>query len=365
MDKKKEFKSSLTVHNGIPQPPNVNPDVFAKSGHKRRKKYSADEFVSGIIAGNRTILSQAITLVESSLPEHYETAQVIIEKCLPFSSRSIRIGITGVPGAGKSTFIETFGLHITGEGHKLAVLTIDPSSQQTKGSILGDKTRMELLSVHPGAFIRPSPTTGALGGVARKTRETIVLCEAAGFDTILVETVGVGQSETAVHSMVDFFLLLMLTGGGDELQGIKRGIMEMADMIAITKADGNNRLSAENAKVSLENALHYFPKKPSGWAPQVHTCSALTNTGIKELWDIIMEYSAFTKNTGYFEKFRKDQAVIRMHSTISEYLSSSFYSHPEVKALLPGIERHLHEGTITSYKAAIRLLDKYFKKQTE
>ena len=365
MDKKKEFKSSLTVHNGIPQPPNVNPDVFAKSGHKRRKKYSADEFVSGIIAGNRTILSQAITLVESSLPEHYETAQVIIEKCLPFSSRSIRIGITGVPGAGKSTFIETFGLHITGEGHKLAVLTIDPSSQQTKGSILGDKTRMEQLSVHPGAFIRPSPTTGALGGVARKTRETIVLCEAAGFDTILVETVGVGQSETAVHSMVDFFLLLMLTGGGDELQGIKRGIMEMADMIAITKADGNNRLSAENAKVSFENALHYFPKKPSGWAPQVHTCSALTNTGIKELWDIIMEYSAFTKNTGYFEKFRKDQAVIRMHSTISEYLSSSFYSHPEVKALLPGIERHLHEGTITSYKAAIRLLDKYFKKQTE
>jgi LAO/AO transport system kinase len=365
MDKKKEFKSSLTVHNGIPQPPSVNPDVFAKSGHKRRKKYSADEFVSGIIAGNRTILSQAITLVESSLPEHYETAQVIIEKCLPFSSRSIRIGITGVPGAGKSTFIETFGLHITGEGHKLAVLTIDPSSQQTKGSILGDKTRMEQLSVHPGAFIRPSPTTGALGGVARKTRETIVLCEAAGFDTILVETVGVGQSETAVHSMVDFFLLLMLTGGGDELQGIKRGIMEMADMIAITKADGNNRLSAENAKVSFENALHYFPKKPSGWTPQVHTCSALTNTGIKELWDIIMEYSVFTKNTGYFEKFRKDQAVIRMHSTISEYLSSSFYSHPEVKALLPGIERHLHEGTITSYKAAIRLLDKYFKKQTE
>jgi LAO/AO transport system kinase len=365
MDKKKEFKSSLTVHNGIPQPPSVNPDVFSKSGHKRRKKYSADEFVSGIIAGNMTILSQAITLVESSLPEHYETAQVIIEKCLPFSSRSIRIGITGVPGAGKSTFIETFGLHITGEGHKLAVLTIDPSSQQTKGSILGDKTRMEKLSVHPGAFIRPSPTTGALGGVARKTRETIVLCEAAGFDTILVETVGVGQSETAVHSMVDFFLLLMLTGGGDELQGIKRGIMEMADMIAITKADGNNRLSAENTKVSLENALHFFPKKPSGWVPQVHTCSALANTGIKELWEIIMEYSDFTKDTGYFEKFRKDQAVIRMHNTISEYLSSSFYSHPEVKALLPGIESHLHEGTITSYKAAIRLLDKYFKKQTE
>jgi LAO/AO transport system kinase len=365
MNNKKEYKSALLVHEGIPQPPNINPEVLTKSGRKKRKKYSTDEFVSGILSGNRTILSQAITLVESSLPAHYDTAQAIIEKCLPFSARSVRIGITGVPGAGKSTFIETFGLHITGEGRKLAVLTIDPSSEQTKGSILGDKTRMEQLSIHPQAFIRPSPTTGTLGGVARKTRETIILCEAAGFDTILVETVGVGQSETSVHSMVDFFLLLMLAGAGDELQGIKRGIMEMADLIAITKADGANKLIAENARVSYQNALHLFPKKASGWVPQVHTCSALTNTGIKELWDIIMEYFAFTRQSGYFDKFRKEQAVIRMHNTIIEYLNNSFYNHKMVKSLVPEIERQLHEGSITSYKAAVKLLDKYFKTKTE
>ena len=365
MDKEKEFKSSLQVHNGIPQPPSVNPEVLTTSGRKRRKKYSADEYVSGILAGNRTILSQAITLVESSLKEHYETAQVIIEKCLPYSARSIRIGITGVPGAGKSTFIETFGLHITGTGRKIAVLTIDPSSEKTKGSILGDKTRMEQLSVHPKAFIRPSPATGALGGVARKTRETIILCEAAGFDTILVETVGVGQSETAVHSMVDFFLLLMLAGSGDELQGIKRGIMEMADMIAITKADGSNKILADNARVSFENALHFFPKKSSGWAPQVHTCSALTNCGIKELWEIIVQYCDFTKKSGYFETFRKEQAVVRMHNTIIEYLNNSFYNDGKIRSLIPEFERQLHDGTITSYKAAVKLLDKYFKRQTE
>jgi LAO/AO transport system kinase len=365
MDKKKEFQSSIKVHEGIPHPPSINPDVLTKSGRKKRKKYSADEFVTGILSGNRTILSQAITLVENSLPEHYETAQSIIEKCLPFSSRSIRIGITGVPGAGKSTFIETFGLHITAAGRKLAVLTIDPSSKQTKGSILGDKTRMEQLSIHPGAFIRPSPTTGTLGGVARKTRETIILCEAAGFDTILVETVGVGQSETAVHSMVDFFLLLMLAGAGDELQGIKRGIMEMADLIAITKADGTNKVIAENARISFQNALHLFPKKSSGWLPLVQTCSAMTNTGIEELWEIIMEYFSFTRNSGYFDTFRKEQEVIRMHNTIIEYLNNSFYNHKEVKILVPEIERQLYEGTITSYKAAIKLLDKYFKRRTK
>ena len=346
MDKKKEYTSALKVHEAIPQPPNINPEALKISGRKRRKKYSADEFVSGIISGNRTILSQAITLVESSLPEHYETAQSIIEKCLPFSARSIRIGITGVPGAGKSTFIETLGLHI-------------------KGSILGDKTRMEQLSIHPKAFIRPSPTTGTLGGVARKTRETIILCEAAGFDTILVETVGVGQSETAVHSMVDFFLLLMLAGAGDELQGIKRGIMEMADLIAITKADGTNKLVAENARALYQNALHLFPKKASEWVPQVHTCSALTDTGIKELWDLILEYFNFTRSSGYFDTFRKEQAVVTMHNTILEYLNSSFYNQKEVKLLVPEIERQLHEGTITSYRAAILLLDKYLKRQTE
>jgi LAO/AO transport system kinase len=362
MDKKKEYKSALKIQEGIPQPPSINPDILLKSGRKRRRKYSVDEYIAGILSGNRTILSQAITLVESSLPEHYDTAQTLIEKCLPYSSKSVRIGITGVPGAGKSTFIETFGLHITGEGRKLAVLTIDPSSEQTKGSILGDKTRMEQLSIHPDAFIRPSPAAGTPGGVARKTREIIILCESAGFDTILVETVGVGQSETAVHSMVDFFLLLMLAGAGDELQGIKRGITEMADLIAITKADGPNKLIAEEARVSFQNALHLFPAKSSGWKPQVLTCSALKNTGINELWKIIMEYFAFTGESGYFEELRKQQAVIRMHNTIIEYLNNAFYNQEDVKLLRPVLERQLNEGRITSYKAAVNLLDKYFKR---
>ena len=362
MENKEEKKSTLRVSDGVSQPPSVNPYVLTKSGIKRRKRYSVDEYVGAIISGNRTILSQAITLVESALPEHYDTAQSIIEKCLPYGSESVRIGITGVPGAGKSTFIESFGLHITGEGRKLAVLTIDPSSERTKGSILGDKTRMEKLSTHPSAFIRPSPAAGSLGGVARKTRETIILCEAAGFDTILVETVGVGQSETAVNSMVDFFLLLMLAGAGDELQGIKRGIMEMADAIAITKADGQNKIVADVARSSYQNALHLFPPKTSGWNPQVLTCSALENKGIKELWELIQSYVEITGKTGYFGEFRKQQAVIRMHNTIIEYLNNAFYKQDEVKKLRPEIEQQLYEGKITSYKAAINLLDKYFKR---
>lgn len=365
MDKTEEYKSALTLHEGIPDPPSINPDVLKKSGRKKRKIYSSGEFVTGILSGNRTILSQAITLVESSLPGHEKTAQDIIEKCLPFSGKSVRIGITGVPGAGKSTFIESFGLHITAGGHKLAVLAIDPSSEQTKGSILGDKTRMEKLSIHPNAFIRPSPATGTLGGVARKTRETIILCEAAGFDTILVETVGVGQSETAVRTMVDFFLLLMLAGAGDELQGIKRGIMEMADLIAITKADGENKLIADNAKALYQNALRLFPKKSSGWVPQVRACSARADTGVKELWNIIMEYFAFTGESGYFEAFRKEQAIIRMHDMISDQLNNSFYNHPDVKLLVPLMEKQLQDGTITSYNAALKLLSKYFRRHTE
>lgn len=362
MKEKKEYSSTLRVNVGIKQPPSVNPAVLNRSARKRRKKYSEDEFVEAILAGNRTILSQAITLVESSLPGQYEMAQTIIEKCLPYSAESIRIGITGVPGAGKSTFIETFGLHITGEGRKLAVLTIDPSSEHTRGSILGDKTRMEKLSNHPSAFIRPSPAAGTLGGVARKTRETIILCEAAGFNTIIVETVGVGQSETAVNSMVDFFLLLMLAGAGDELQGIKRGIMEMADLIAITKADGPNKLIAEGARVSYQNALHLFTSRTPGWKPQVLTCSALENTGIKELWELILNYFNVTKKSGYFDEFRKQQAVIRMDNMIIDFLNNAFYNQEDVIKLRPEIERQLYDGKITSYKAAVKLLDKYFKR---
>jgi LAO/AO transport system kinase len=362
MERSEKGKSALKIQEGIPQPPNVNPEVLSKGMRIKRKRYTSDEFTEGILAGNRTILSQAITLVESSLPEHYDTAQEIIGKCLLHSAKSIRIGITGIPGAGKSTFIETFGLHITSEGRKLAVLTIDPSSEQTRGSILGDKTRMDQLSIHPNAFIRPSPSAGTLGGVARKTRETIILCEAAGFDTIIVETVGVGQSETAVHSMVDFFLLLMIGGAGDDLQGIKRGIMEMADLIAVTKADGSNRLKAEGTRVLLENALRLFPQKQSNWTPLVQTCSAITDTGILELWKIIGDYVNITRQSGFFEENRKHQAVIRMHHTILDYLNSSFYNLEDVKTLLPEMERQLHDGTITSYNAALKLLDKYFKR---
>lgn len=362
MDEKKKYKSALSIQKGVYHPPSVNPDVFKREVRIKKKKYSVNEYVSGILAGNRTILSQAITLTESSLSEHYDTIQSIIEKCLPYSAKSIRIGITGVPGVGKSTFIESFGLYITGQGRKLAVLAIDPSSGQTKGSILGDKTRMEKLSIHPDAFIRPSPAAGTLGGVARKTRETIILCEAAGFDTILVETVGVGQSETAVHSMVDFFLLLMLAGAGDELQGIKRGIMEMADTIAITKADGMNKIIAENARVLYQNALRLFPAPPSGWKPEVLACSTRENAGIAELWDKITEYMSFTNKNGFFEHRRKQQAVIRMKDTIIEYLNTSFYSNKAVKSMIPRLEQQLYEGKITSYKAAIQLIDKYLKK---
>jgi LAO/AO transport system kinase len=365
MDNKNIFKSAVKVSKGIPKPAGINPDVLSESGRKRRKKFTVEEYVSGILSGDRMILSQAITLVESSLPEHYAIAQVIIEKCLPNSSKSVRIGITGVPGAGKSTFIEAIGLHISGKGRKLAVLTIDPSSEYTKGSILGDKTRMQQLSIQPNAFIRPTPAAGTLGGVARKTRETIILCEAAGFDTILVETVGVGQSETEVNSMVDFFLLLMLAGSGDELQGIKRGIIELADLIAITKADGLNKTVAEKAKITFENALHLFPAKPSGWKPSVQTCSALTNEGIAQLWDIIMKYTEFTAKSGYFEEFRKQQAVLRMHNTIEEYLNSLFYNNDRVKSLITELEKQLYEGNITSYNAAIKLLDNYFNKQSQ
>jgi LAO/AO transport system kinase len=356
-----ENRGALKVQKGITQPPSVNPDL-ARLGTRKKKKFTVDEYTNGIISGNRTILSQAITLLESSDHRHSETAQAIIEKCLPYGASSVRIGITGVPGAGKSTFIETFGKLLTSKGRKVAVLAIDPSSQHSRGSILGDKTRMEKLSTDPDAFIRPSPSAGTLGGVARKTRETIILCEAAGFDTIIVETVGVGQSETAVSSMVDFFLLLMLAGAGDQLQGIKRGIMEMADAIAITKADGNNIVMAGNAKVEYQTALHLFPPSPSGWKPEVYTCSSVDNTGIEDIWQTISKYVKLTRQSGYFEEKRKQQEVIRMHDTIAEKLNDSFYNSEDIKKLNLEIEDQLREGTITSYKAAWIMLNKYFKK---
>ena len=365
MAKGKDTAGSLSVQRGVVQPPSINPEVISRLRRTRRKHFTVDEYVDGILRGDRSVLSQAITLVESSLPEHYDIAQAVVERCLPASSRSVRLGITGVPGAGKSTFIDTFGTMLTRlYGRRLAVLAIDPSSQQSHGSIMGDKTRMEQLSTDPDAFIRPSPAAGTLGGVARKTRESIILCEAAGFDTIIVETVGVGQSETAAHSMVDFFLVLMLAGAGDELQGIKRGIMEMADTIVITKADGNNIQKAEMARIEYKNALHLFPSSQSKWNPRVLTCSSLENTGINEVWETVREYVSKTKSNGYFWERRREQAVTRMHETVIDALKFSFYSNPEIMAMLPAIEKQLREGETTSYKPAVILLDKYFSRKT-
>jgi len=318
--------------------------------------------VDGIRNHDRTILSQAITLVESSLPSHQSIAAWIIEECLPFSGNSVRIGITGVPGVGKSTFIESLGRKVTGWGRKLAVLAIDPSSKRTGGSIMGDKTRMEILSQDPDAFIRPSPSGGSLGGVARKTRETIILCEAAGFDTIFVETVGVGQSETAVHSMVDFFLLLMLAGAGDELQGIKRGIMEMADAVVITKADGSNIHRTEIAKSEFTNALHLYPPSESGWIPKILTCSARDNKGLDEVWDTILSNLNFTKKSGYFQKNRNQQAIARMFDCIHDSLKSDFYNHPGIAEKIEEYKKKLLRHEISSYRAAQIILEDYRKK---
>ena len=355
-----EFKG-LTVNSGIEQPSIVNP--YLKQMHrKRRQMLSVQEFVDGILAGNVTVLSQAVTLVESVRPEHQAMAQEVIERCLPYSGNSVRIGISGVPGAGKSTSIDVFGLHVLERtGGRLAVLAIDPSSERTKGSILGDKTRMERLSVHPDVFVRPSPSAGSLGGVARKTRETIILCEAAGFNTIFVETVGVGQSETAVHSMVDFFLLIQLAGAGDELQGIKRGIMEMADGIIINKADGNNIEKAKLAASQFRNALHLFPASESGWIPQVLTYSGFYNIGVKEVWDMVYNYIDFVKANGYFDYRRNEQSKYWMYETINEHLRDSFYNNPRIAEMLADKERKVLGGLETSFVAARELLDTYWR----
>ena len=352
-----QFKG-LKVNKGVTEAPSVNP--YYKN-FARQKNYSTSDFISGILQGDIAVLSQAVTLIESSKAEHQTQAQQIIKQCLPHSGKSVRIGITGVPGAGKSTSIDVFGMHLMQKGHKLAVLAIDPSSERSKGSILGDKTRMETLSREKNAFIRPSPSAGSLGGVARKTRETIVLCEAAGFDTIFVETVGVGQSETAVHSMVDFFLLIQLAGTGDELQGIKRGIMEIADGIVINKADGDNIARANIAASHFQNALHLFPPTDSGWTPKVLTYSGYCNTGITEIWKMIDEYIAFTKANGYFVHKRNEQSKYWMYESIHNMLHQSFYQHPNIKKLLPQMEQKVLNNEVSSFVAAKQLLDIFRK----
>ena len=313
------------------------------------------------MAGNITALSRSITLVESTNPEHLAKANEIINACLPHANKSIRIGITGVPGVGKSTFIEAFGSYLTSLGKKVAVLTVDPSSTISHGSILGDKTRMEELVKDKNAYIRPSASGETLGGVARKTRETIILCEAAGFDTIIIETVGVGQSETAVHSMVDFFLLLKISGAGDELQGIKRGIMEMADAIVINKADGDNVNKAKLAKTEFNRALHLFPAKSSGWTPTVSTCSSITKDGIDEVWQTITDYFQLVKANHYFEEKRKEQNQYWMMETINDQLKSNFYNHPEIIKLLEENKKAVATNRKSPFTAALDLISAYFK----
>ncbi len=350
--------TGLTVNSGVSQPPSVNPYLSMRP--KRKPLPSPGELVEGILKGDVTRLARAVTLVESVQPAHQAVAQEVIEKCLPYSGKSVRIGITGVPGAGKSTSIDAFGMHVIGRGGKLAVLAIDPSSERTKGSILGDKTRMERLSVEQGAFIRPSPSAGSLGGVARKTRETIVLCEAAGYDNIFVETVGVGQSETAVHSMVDFFLLIQIAGAGDELQGIKRGIMEMADGIAINKADGDNVDRARLAQAQFRNALHLFPPTASGWTPEVLCYSGYYETGIDEVWAMIDRYFEFVKGNGYFDIRRREQARYWMFETINEQLRNNFYNNPEIERRLFDAEGRVLHNEVSSFVAAKDVIDFYF-----
>ncbi|WP_438965752.1 methylmalonyl Co-A mutase-associated GTPase MeaB [Flavobacterium sp.] len=356
-------KSALSEVNGINQPDSVSEVVAKRIQLKRKEIPTSKELIAAILKGDKIALSRAITLIESTNPEHLESANEVINGCLPFANKSVRIGITGVPGVGKSTFIEAFGKHLTSLGKKVAVLAVDPSSSISHGSILGDKTRMEELVKDENAFIRPSASGDSLGGVARKTRESIILCEACGFDTIIIETVGVGQSETAVHSMVDFFLLLKIAGAGDELQGIKRGIMEMADTIVINKADGDNISKAKLAKTEFNRALHLFPAKSSGWIPKVTTCSAFEKTGIDHVWTIILDYFELAKENHYFENKRKDQNLFWMMETINEQLKSNFYNNSEMETLLEKQKKAVQNNEVSPFAAAMNLLDKYYEKK--
>ncbi|WP_299013538.1 methylmalonyl Co-A mutase-associated GTPase MeaB [uncultured Polaribacter sp.] len=352
-------KNSSALHEkeGVSKPGNTSKSAAEIIKKNRAKQNSVDEFVKQILKGNITYLSRAITLVESTNAKHQQKANEILEQCLPHANNSVRIGITGVPGVGKSTFIETFGKHLTSQNKKVAVLAVDPSSSVNKGSILGDKTRMEQLVTDKNAFIRPSPSGTSLGGVAQKTRESIILCEAAGFNTIIIETVGVGQSETVVHSMVDFFLLLKLAGAGDELQGIKRGIIEMADAIVINKADGDNEKNAKIAKVEFNRALHLYPLKESNWQPKVITASALHNLGIEKVSEMINNYIGTTYENGYFQKKRNEQNKFWLLATIEQQLKASFFENATIKKALVKEIENLENDKTTPFNAAKRLLD--------
>ncbi|MDG2053011.1 MAG: methylmalonyl Co-A mutase-associated GTPase MeaB [Flavobacteriaceae bacterium] len=356
MNKKEANKSALNEKKGVAQPKSISLKVASTLKTKRIKVPATKELIKGILKKDKTALSRSITLVESTVQKHQDQAREIIETCLTHANNSIRIGITGVPGVGKSTFIEQFGTLLAQKNHKVAVLAVDPSSSISGGSILGDKTRMGDLVREPNSFIRPSASRNSLGGVARNTREAIILCEAAGYNIILIETVGVGQSETVVHSMTDFFLLLKLAGAGDELQGIKRGIIEMADSIVINKADGNNITAAQLAKTEFNRALHLYPDKGNDWTPKTLTCSALHNEGVSEIWELIQKYNSITKENGYFQQKRNDQNRYWLLQTIESTLKSDFYNQQKIKEELKKQLILISENKTTPFEAANYLL---------
>lgn len=334
---------------------NINPNL-AKVRPKRRMTLTEDEIVEGVIRGDRVILSRAITLIESNNPKHFAKAQRVLQRLLPRTGKALRVGITGVPGAGKSTFIEAFGNMLCDEGHKLAVLAVDPTSSVTRGSILGDKTRMGTLSRRPEAFIRPSPAGGTLGGVARKSRETMLMCEAAGYDVILIETVGVGQSETTVRSMVDFFMLIVLTGAGDDLQGIKKGIMELADAIVINKADGDNLVKAKVTRGEYERMIEFIRPATEGWPTHAYLASAIKKTGLEELWQVIQLFKRLTTESGVFQKRRDSQLLDWMHAMIDEHLHDIFFGDAVVMGRMPEIREAVLNGIISPTQAVAELV---------
>ncbi|NQS71762.1 MAG: methylmalonyl Co-A mutase-associated GTPase MeaB [Desulfobulbaceae bacterium] len=347
-------------HDGISSYQSVAKTKKAKIFH--RPIFTTEQYAQGVLSGSRAMLGRAITLVESNAAQHIDQAQEVLQLLLPHTGKSIRVGITGVPGVGKSSFIESFGCYLLEQGHRVAVLAIDPSSSISGGSILGDKTRMERLSRDERCFIRPSPAGKTLGGVARKTRETMLVCEAAGFDVVLIETVGVGQSETAVRSMVDFFLLLMLSGAGDELQGIKKGIMELADALVITKADGSNKMQAQTARNEYERAMHYLQPSTEGWVSHAFTCSSMTGEGIAEIWKVISKFKELTTASGIFAQHRRDQNVKWVHEMVDAHLHESFVRHAGVRKIIGSVEREVADGVLPAVAAVHRLLEAFENK---